>query len=114
ERDAYIALLRRLRAALMPGTHIAITALASWCLDDRWLMRADADEAIAMLFSMGPSGKDILRLLKTRRLETGSPLPLSIGISANETATNEELKRDGVLRNCRRLYIFNSLPWQHR
>ena len=111
ERDFYARWLKRLRRELAPRTHISITALASWCLDDRWLPQGSADEAVVMLFSMGPTGKEVLELLAKRQLDTGSGLPLSIGISANEPETNGRLKQISLLKSPGRLYIFSSLPW---
>jgi len=111
ERAFYIELLHKLRKALPPRTRISITALASWCLDDRWLDRADADEAVAMLFSMGRGSDDVLALLKNRKLNTASKMDLAIGISANERQTNFKLKQLGVLGGCHTLYLFDSLRW---
>jgi hypothetical protein len=111
ERDFYARVLRRLRPALPKGTHIAVTALASWCLDDRWLRNLPADEAIVMLFSMGRGRNETLRLLEKRRLNTGANMEMSIGISANEALTNKRLRELGVLGAARRLYVFNSLSW---
>jgi hypothetical protein len=114
ERAFYLALLKRLRGELSPGTHLAITALASWCLDDRWLTPGSADEAIVMLFSMGRGEREVLDLLARKQLDAGSGIDLSIGISANENYTNERLDRIGLLRQAKHLYIFDSLPWTHR
>jgi hypothetical protein len=54
ERPFYKTLLRNLRQELEPSTKISITALASWLLADRWIERGSADEAVVMLFSIGP------------------------------------------------------------
>lgn len=113
ERPFFGAVLKLMRERLNPGTHIAITALASWCLFDRWLDIGSAapDEAIAMLFSMGTSRDAVLSLLKTQQLATGGHTKVSIGISANEGYTNRRLKELSLLANPCKLYIFNSLPW---
>jgi hypothetical protein len=113
EREFYACVLKLMRDELAPNTYITITALASWCLDDRWLAegRAEPDEAIVMLFSMGSFGNEVLSLLRTRRLSAGGHIKISIGISANESFTNRRLKELAIFRRTDRVYIFNSLPW---
>ena len=54
ERDAYRALIHDVRKRLGPATPLSITALASWCIGDDWLNGLPVDEAIPMLFRMGP------------------------------------------------------------
>lgn len=111
DRPLYLDILRRLRARLLPKTSISITALASWLLDDRWVAKADTDEAVAMLFSMGPSTRQILGLVKQDRLRAPSGMKLSVGLSVNELLTNQRIKRSHILEHAERLYIFSSLPW---
>ena len=43
-----------------------MTALASWCLSDRWISDLPVDEAVPMLFQMGPETPDIKRMLRGR------------------------------------------------
>jgi hypothetical protein len=112
ERAFYLEVLRNLRKRLREKTHICITALASWCLFDQWLSNADADEAVAMLFSLGPQKNQLLKLLGEKSLQTGSSkLRLSIGISAREFRVNRRLDELGLLAGSRRVYLFSSLPW---
>lgn len=60
ERPLYRQLLARLRQRLAPGTRLSITALASWCLGDRWIPKDLVDEIVPMLFDMGPD-EDLIR-----------------------------------------------------
>lgn len=64
ERGFYRSLLEKLAALLGPEAPISITALASWCLDDRWLAGLPIVEAVPMLFDMGREGEDVLGRLR--------------------------------------------------
>jgi hypothetical protein len=114
ERPFYRALLRSLKAKLKPGTTLSVTALASWCLDDRWLTREDCDEAVAMLFSMGPGQASYFRLLTKShgKLSAGVGLATAVAISASEASTNLRLKNTAVFDDWKKVYIFDSLPWK--
>jgi Protein of unknown function (DUF3142) len=111
ERPFYLHLLKTLRQSLPSRTHIAITALASWAMYDRWLPLGSADEAIVMLFSMGSENK-FLNSIGKRTLSVGDGIDTSIGISVNEPFTNALLSQQNVIQSARRLYVFNSIPWK--
>lgn len=103
ERDFYRHLLAALRARLPARHGLSITALASWCLGDRWLDGLPIDEAVPMLFRMGPEAADI-----RRHLDAGGDFsePLcrrSVGLS-----TDEPWPR---LPDGRRRYLFHPRPW---
>ena len=55
QRPMYRALLHAVRRELPPGMPLSITALASWCMQDDWLDDLPIDEAVPMLFRMGPT-----------------------------------------------------------
>jgi hypothetical protein len=102
-RSFYLHAIRGLRARLPERTALSITALASWCLQDRWLGNTPIDEAVPMLFRMGADGA-----LVRRRLREGGDFAepssrKSVGIS-----TDEELLD---FPPGRRVYIFNPKPW---
>jgi len=104
ERDFYRALLQDLRAQLPDNEPLSMTALASFCIGDRWLDELPVDEAVPMIFRMGADDKPI-----KNRLAGGDDFrePLcrrSYGIALDEPL---EMKRDPA----RRLYIFNNRPW---
>ncbi len=116
ERDLYRKLLTKLRQTLTSTQYtsdvkISITALASWCLKDKWMQNLDVDEIVIMLFSLGQDKEEVLTLLKDNNLDTGNKAKTAIGISANEPKTNEALKILGIIDDASKVYIFQSLPW---
>ncbi|HEX3067737.1 MAG TPA: hypothetical protein VHX14_04110 [Thermoanaerobaculia bacterium] len=103
ERPFYRALITDLHRTI---PHITITALASWCSDDRWMGGLPIEDAIPMLFQMG--GDDHL---VRARLGRGEDFPepvcrASAGISLDETPPR--------LPSHRRIYVFNSRRWSAR
>ena len=55
QRPMYRGLLHAVRRELPRGMPLSITALASWCMQDNWLDDLPIDEAVPMLFRMGPA-----------------------------------------------------------
>jgi hypothetical protein len=104
ERGFYTRLLTDLRQRLSPGYPISITALASWCIGDRWIRNLPVNEAVPMLFSMGSEETLIRHYLSS----TGTfPEPLcrgSLGISTGEWWPNPVPSRT-------RVYVFHQGPW---
>ena len=104
ERDFYRALLQDLRAQLPDGMPLSMTALASFCIGDRWLDDLPVDEAVPMIFRMGADDKPIKNMLAGGD-DFREPLcRLSYGIALDEPL---EMKRD----RSRRLYVFNDRSW---
>jgi len=66
ERPFYRRLLERLRPRLDPSITLSITALASWCVGDGWLHDLPIDEAVPMLFRMGPENQPFRQLALAR------------------------------------------------
>jgi hypothetical protein len=104
ERAFYSQLLAELRRQLGPAYPISITALASWCIGDRWIRDLPVNEAVPMLFSMGSEEALIRNYLGS----TGAfPEPLcrgSLGISTGEWWPNPVHSRT-------RVYVFHQGPW---
>jgi hypothetical protein len=102
QRDFYRDLLRDLRQRLPARRKISITALASWCVGDRWLASLPVDEAVPMLFRMGPEGPDALRRIASR-----GPLDPrcrgSVGVSTDEPG--------GWNARVSKTYVFHPRPW---
>lgn len=101
ERAFYGELLVALRARTKAT--LSMTALASWCMDDRWLASLPVDEIVPMFFRMGRESASI-----RERVARGQPLPeprcnTSIGISTDEPFAH--------LPPVRRVWIFNPKPW---
>lgn len=111
ERPFYRTILKKLRQELPPARRISITALGSWLLSDKWLQDGDADEVIAMMFSIGADRKNILQRVQSQRLDSGTNAQVSLGISANESLTNKALFAAHLQNQFDKIYIFNSRPW---
>jgi hypothetical protein len=107
EREFYSRLLAELRRQLGPAYPISITALASWCIGDRWIRELPVNEAVPMLFSMGPDEPLIRHYLAS--VDT-FPEPLcrgSLGISTGERWPNP-------IRSGTRVYVFHQQPWTRK
>ena len=103
ERVFYRDLLNKLRKRLPSTKTITITALASWCIHDTWMNELPVQEAVPMLFRMGPERGQILRFLE-RNNEFREPLcRSSVGISTDEPLIKISSKK--------RLYIFSPTKW---
>ena len=105
ERDFYRGLLQDLRRALPDNVPLSMTALASFCIGDRWLSDLPVDEAVPMAFRMGADDKTIKTLLAAGA-DFREPLcRRSYGIAVDEPI-------DLKLRPDRRVYIFNGHSWK--
>ena len=105
ERPFYRRLMKEIRSALPEGTPLTMTALASWCLGDRWLQEMDVDEAVPMAFVMGADTERIRSFLNSGN---DWPEPLcrdSYGFSVDEPAINDAAKN-------RRIYYFKDSAWK--
>jgi hypothetical protein len=105
ERDFYRALLQDLRAQLPDHVPLSMTALASFCIGDRWLDDLPVDEAVPMIFRMGADDRTVKNML-TGGDDFREPLcQRSYGI-----ATDEPI--DLKLKSERRVYVFNGRSWR--
>ena len=104
EREFYRALLRDVRAKLPDYVPLSMTALASFCVGDRWLDDLPIDEAVPMIFRMGADDQAIKNLLASGE-DFREPLcQRSYGIAADEPF---EIK----FKPGRRIYVFNDRSW---
>jgi hypothetical protein len=103
QRSFYRSLLGDLRARLPKGMPLSVTALASWCIGDPWIAGLPVDEAVPMLFQMGPDGPEARRLLERNHDFRLPVCRLSIGISTDEPLPARPPRR--------RTYIFHSRSW---
>lgn len=101
ERGFYRELLAALRRSI--GTFpLSMTALASWCMSDHWIDGLPVDEAVPMLFRMGPANVEFITAGAAGRMR--APLCSgAVGISTDEPTP--------ALRGNRRTYIFNPKSW---
>lgn len=103
ERPWYRKALRELRTQLSSRMPLSITALASWCWEDPWIKDLPVDEAVPMLFRMGPAAGDI-----RRRLEDGVPIRVEAAQHCLGLSTDEGLPR---IPRGRRVYAFHPGSW---
>ena len=107
EREFYSQLLQELRQKLPQQIPLSMTALASFCVGDRWLNDLPVDEAVPMIFRMGPDDRRIKTML-ANGYDFREPLcRRSYGIAVDEPFAHSF--NDG-----RRLYVFNPRPWTGR
>ena len=113
ERGFYSALLTDVRRRLPARMPLSVTALASWCIGDPWLDDLPAgtiDEAVPMLFRMGPDTHRVAALLQSGDDFRSQVCRGSLGVSTDEPFS-EALLRGDALRNIRdwsgkRIYVF--------
>ena len=105
EREFYRLVLKNLRAKLPDEMPLSITALASFCVGDRWIKDLPVDEAIPMAFRMGTDSIKIRALLADGYDFRGELCQRSYGI-----ALDEPLK--ATFDPTRRVYVFNSRSWK--
>ena len=103
ERSFYRSVIFAVRKRVPTTVGLAITALASWCTDDDWISDLPIDEAVPMLFRMGPD-----RVTIRNRLASGDEFPARPCRSSYGIATDEPLLN---LSAAKRLYVFNPDSW---
>ena len=118
ERSFYSALLQEVRRQLPSSIPLSITALGSWCLGDPWLRRlppGTIDEAVPMLFRMGPDASSISRFFRSGDDFSVSACRGSLGLSTDEPLSQNLLANtlapDSRLSREKRIYIFSPRPW---
>lgn len=105
ERDFYQNLLIDLRTRLPANTPLSITALASFCIGDRWIFEAPVDEAVPMIFRMGLDAQAVKNYLANGGDFKVEICRQSYGVSLDEAVqTNFDKSR--------RLYVFNPREWK--
>jgi len=101
ERAFYRDLLIDIRREI--GTFpLSMTALASWCMDDDWIEGLPVDEAVPMLFRMGPVN-DAFADAGVRARMHAPACAGAVGVSTDEPTP--------ALRGSRRTYIFHPTSW---
>lgn len=102
ERPFYRRLLMLVRERLPRSMPLSITALASWCVGDGWLAGVPIQEAVPMLFRMGPINEPY-KSIGARPSSAVTECRGAVGTSLDEPLM--------VRRRGRRVYVFNSDPW---
>lgn len=101
ERDFYRALLAGLRPHVKG--RLSITALTSWCYDDRWLAALPVDEAVPMFFRMGRDERAV-----HARLARGETIPEPRCRGSAGISLDEPLPR---MPRAARIWVFNPERW---
>lgn len=104
EREFYRKLLHALRLKIPDGIPLSMTALASFCVGDRWLDDLPVDEAVPMIFRMGTDEGRIKNLLAS-----GTDFREPLCRTSYGIALDEPLEMKFI--NGRRFYVFNNRPW---
>jgi len=118
ERDFYTALLQNVRRLIPASMPLSITALASWCIGDPWIDALPAgtiDEAVPMLFRMGPDAPGVARYIASGREFRPMACRSSVGVSTDEKLSTALLIGDtaagaGIVAG-RRVYVFQGREW---
>jgi hypothetical protein len=104
ERQFYRSLLNQIRERLPQNVPLSMTALASFCVGDRWLDDLPVDEAIPMIFRMG-TDNDKIRDFLAHGYDFKEPLcRKSYGLALDEPL-------QATLNPIRRMYLFNKQRW---
>jgi hypothetical protein len=104
QREFYRSLLHELRRRLPDNIPLSMTALASFCVGDRWLQDLPVDEAIPMIYRMGTDDQSIKKFL-----ESGKDFKEPICRKSYGVAIDEPLAM--TFDRSRRQYIFNVRAW---
>ena len=102
ERPFYRHLLIELRHRLPSDLALSITALASWCMGDDWIEGLPVDEAVPMLYRMGPDRSTVLN-----HLQNGGNFRARLCRESAGISTDEPISGLGP----RRYYIFRPRAW---
>lgn len=102
QRDFFIDAIAALRRRL-PGAAISVTALASWCFNESWTGRLEADEVVPMLFRMGYDGRRVRARFANGGDFRGTECQSSLGIATDELPA--------LLPPGRRIYVFSPRRW---
>lgn len=102
QRAVYRRLIAHVRRRIDARVPLSITALASWCVGDRWLDGLPIDEAVPMLFQLGPLNEPY------RDVATAPDAVHRLCQSSLGTSLDEPL---ALIPAGRRIYVFNPQSW---
>ncbi len=101
QRAFYRRVLARVRSQL-PAEWVSITALASWCMDERWTADLPVDDVVAMAFRLGCDAPAVRRAIGARARWPAADCS-STGIAVDEAALRLPAHRS--------LFLFSPRPW---
>jgi hypothetical protein len=105
ERNFYRRLLEILRERLGDKTPLSMTALASWCVGDRWFRDLPVDEVVPMAFEMGTDEQRIREFISNGNDWNEKICRTSFGLLAGDPLKNS-------IDGSRRIYFFKTEPWE--
>lgn len=118
QHSFYAALLQDVRRKMSASVPLSITALASWCIGDPWLAQLPSgtiDEAVPMLFRMGPASGDVVKFLRSGHDFPVASCRASLGLSTDEPLSqmllNDKLPGLSAPLRSKRIYIFTPRAW---
>src|SRR5216683_2622668 len=103
ERAFYRDLLADVRGRIPASIPLSMTALVSWCLDDDWISGLAVDEAVPMLYRMGPDAREINAYLRNGGEFVPASSRSSVGLSLDEQVAG--------LGAGKRVYLFSPRAW---
>jgi hypothetical protein len=114
----YASLLQDVRRKLPPSMPLSITALVSWCIGDPWLSQlppGTIDEAVPMLFRMGPDAANVAKFLHSNDDFPVAACRGSLGLSTDEPLSHDLLTAKSSSATfdprAKRTYIFAPRAW---
>ena len=119
EHAFYRDLLIEVRKQLGRDFPLSITALASWCIGDRWLADlppGTIDEAVPMLFRMGAGTSEITSFLAKGKDFSVPACYTSLGLSTDEPFSRDILSGKipigSTSTSSLRVYLFSPRAWE--
>jgi len=101
QRAFYRRVLARVRDRL-PSEWISITALASWCMDERWTADLPVDDVVAMAFRLGRDAPATRRAIGALARWPAADCT-STGLAVDEAGLRPPAHRS--------LFLFSPRPW---
>lgn len=114
QRAFYRSLLLGLKRELPDDVNLSMTALASWCIGDRWLNDMSVDEIVPMFFSMGADKRNVLSYVRAGLPVENFKRRIAFGLSAEDQealAVFSKGKPNEMLKG-KRIYLFSGRGWK--
>src|SRR5499433_3757962 len=102
QRDFFVKAVAALRHRF-PDAVLSATALASWCLNERWTQSLAVDEVVPMLFRLGPDRRRIRDYFADGGDFRSPNCRTSIGVATDELPA--------AIPTGRRIYAFSPRRW---
>ena len=114
QRPFYRALMKRLRKDIAPERALGMTALASWCIGDRWLDDMPVSQVVPMLFRMGVDDRYVRSFLEGGGSLATTPGVQAMGFSIDELDALDSALKGVSMPPSRRIYLFAPAGWNSK